>query len=216
MATGSSAISIARSRHCFQWNGAGTEACLVLPREEKHDLEMEICITRILCYVVSYSRFFSRACVLWDLCFRLPRPSRARYPILSGPGLRAACSRGNRGPSRGTQANAGKNRATDGGFGTGDPIPSGQPGSDYPLTPGEVVSTGGRTQNLAECTLCSQHRLKTGGSSPGIYRVPNMIQGLPGVYTSVTQAIRSILKSCCEASRPAQPTGVYCSTTAIS
>jgi len=47
---------------------------------------------------------------------------------------------------RQTQAKTG---TTDGGFGTGDPIPSGQPGSDYQLTPGEVVSTGGRPQNLA-------------------------------------------------------------------
>ncbi|MBI5250036.1 MAG: TonB-dependent receptor plug domain-containing protein, partial [Desulfomonile tiedjei] len=82
---------------------------------------------------------------------------------------------------RQTQARTG---TTDGGFGTGDPIPSGQPGSDYPLTPGEVVSTGGRPQNLANVPSAVSIVENRGIESQGYTGVPNMVQGLPGVYTS--------------------------------
>ncbi len=73
---------------------------------------------------------------------------------------------------------------TEGGFGTGDPIPSGQPGSDYPLTPGEVISTGGRPQNLANVPSAVSIVPNRGVESLGYIGVPNMIQGQPGVYTS--------------------------------
>jgi iron complex outermembrane recepter protein len=82
---------------------------------------------------------------------------------------------------RQTQARTG---TTDTGFGTGDPIPSGQPGSDYPLTPGEVVSTGGRPQNLANVPSAVSVIQNRGIESLGYTGVPNMIQGQPGVYTS--------------------------------
>jgi len=73
---------------------------------------------------------------------------------------------------------------TDFGFGTGDPIPSGQPGSDYPLTPGEVVSTGGRPQNLANVPSAVSIVQNRGIESLGYAGVPDMLQGQPGVYTS--------------------------------
>lgn len=74
--------------------------------------------------------------------------------------------------------------ATDAGFGAGDSIPSGQPGSDYPLTPGEVVSTGGRPQNLANVPSAVSIVQNRGIDALGYTGVPNMIQGQPGVYTS--------------------------------
>lgn len=74
--------------------------------------------------------------------------------------------------------------AREGGFGSSEPIPSGQPGSDFPLTPGEVVSTGGRTQNLANVPSAVSIVQNRGIESQGYTGVPNMIQGLPGVYTS--------------------------------
>ncbi|MGB6067578.1 MAG: TonB-dependent receptor [Desulfomonilaceae bacterium] len=82
---------------------------------------------------------------------------------------------------RQTEARTG---STDSGFGTGEPIPSGQPGSDYPLTPGEVVSTGGRPQNLANVSSAVSIIQNRGVESLGYIGVPNMIQGQPGVYTS--------------------------------
>jgi iron complex outermembrane receptor protein len=87
-------------------------------------------------------------------------------------------------PRSGRRQTQAKTGATDGGFGTGDPIPSGQAGSDYPLTPGEVVSTGGRTQNLANVPSAVSIVENRGIESQSYTGVPNMIQGLPGVYTS--------------------------------
>ena len=74
--------------------------------------------------------------------------------------------------------------STEAGFGTGQPIPGGQPGSDYPLTPGEVVSAGGRPQNLANVPAAVSVVQNRGVESLGYVGVPNMVQGLPGVYTS--------------------------------
>jgi iron complex outermembrane recepter protein len=82
---------------------------------------------------------------------------------------------------RQTQARTG---STDTGFGTGQPIPGGQPGSDYPLTPGEVVSAGGRPQNLANVPAAVSIVQNRGIESLGYVGVPNMLQGVPGVYTS--------------------------------
>ena len=73
---------------------------------------------------------------------------------------------------------------TDSGFGTGDPIPSGQPGSDYPLTPGEVVSTGGHPQNLANVPAAVSIVTNRGVESLGHIGVPDMIEGQPGIYQS--------------------------------
>lgn len=86
-----------------------------------------------------------------------------------------------RSAGRQTQARTG---TTDGGFGSGDPIPSGQPGSDFPLTPGEVVSAGGRPQNLADVPAAVSVIPNKGVESLGHIGVPDMIQGQPGVYTS--------------------------------
>ena len=73
---------------------------------------------------------------------------------------------------------------TDAGFGAGEPIPSGQPGSDYPLTPGEVVSAGGRPQNLANVPAAVGIVQNRGIGSVGYAGVPNMLEGQTGVWTS--------------------------------
>lgn len=70
------------------------------------------------------------------------------------------------------------------GFGTSEPVPAGQPGSDYPLTPGEVVSAGGRPQNLANVPAAVSIVENKGIAAQGNLGVPTMLQGLPGVYTS--------------------------------
>ncbi|MEW6137854.1 MAG: TonB-dependent receptor [Thermodesulfobacteriota bacterium] len=75
------------------------------------------------------------------------------------------------------------------GFGTSEPIPAGQPGSDYPLTPGEVVSTGGRPQNLANVPAAVSIVENKGIAAQGNLGVPTMLQGLPGVYTSGYSAV---------------------------
>lgn len=79
-------------------------------------------------------------------------------------------------PAAGTSADAG--------FGTEEPIPAGQAGSDYALTPGEVVSAGRRTQNLANVPSAVSVVENRGIEAQGNVGVPNMLQGLPGVYTS--------------------------------
>ncbi|MFH0821162.1 MAG: TonB-dependent receptor [Pseudomonadota bacterium] len=86
-----------------------------------------------------------------------------------------------RGDRRQSQARTG---ATDSGFGTGDPIPSGQPGSDYPLTPGEVVSAGGRPRNLANVPAAVSVVPNRGVESLGNTGVPDMIRAQPGIYAS--------------------------------
>ena len=77
-----------------------------------------------------------------------------------------------------------RSTSTDAGFGTEDPIPAGQPGSDYALTSGEVVSAGRRTQNLARVPSAVSIVENKGIEAQGNPGVPNMLQGLPGLYTS--------------------------------
>ncbi|MBI5252698.1 MAG: TonB-dependent receptor [Desulfomonile tiedjei] len=140
------------------------------------------------------STFFPYAVVVWSILTLTcsiglgPTPANAQQSTPATPPQSQSSEQlapveieAPRADRRQTQARTG---TTDSGFGTGDPIPSGQPGSDYPLTPGEVVSTGGRPQNLANVPSAVSIIQNRGVESLGYTGVPNMIQGQPGVYTS--------------------------------
>lgn len=83
------------------------------------------------------------------------------------------------------QQRAGAARGTSGqGFGTGEPIPSGEPRSDFPLTPGEVISPTGRAANLATIPSAISVVENTGITAQGRAGIGDMVRGQPGTFAS--------------------------------
>ncbi len=74
-------------------------------------------------------------------------------------------------------------RTTDG-FGFNRPIPSGQPFSDYPLTPGEVVSPSRRPTNLATVHSAISVIENKGPGALGKGGLSGLLKGQPGLWTS--------------------------------
>jgi iron complex outermembrane recepter protein len=70
------------------------------------------------------------------------------------------------------------------GFGYGDPVPAGQPFSDYSLTSGEVVSATGSARNLATVPAAISVVENRGVSSLGKAGLSDVVQGQPGLWTS--------------------------------
>ena len=73
---------------------------------------------------------------------------------------------------------------SDRGFGGDGPAPSGQPFSDYSLTPSEVVSPTGRTTNLSKVHSAVSVIESTGISGQGKAGLSAILQGTPGLWTS--------------------------------
>lgn len=71
-----------------------------------------------------------------------------------------------------------------GGFGYGQPVPTGQPFSDYSLTSGEVVSATGSTANLATVPSAISVVESRGILSLGKEGLSNVVSGQPGVWSS--------------------------------
>ncbi len=69
------------------------------------------------------------------------------------------------------------------GFGYGDPIPSGQPFSDFAPTRSEVVSATGRTENIAAVPAAVSVIENRGVSSLGRTGLSDVVQGQPGVFS---------------------------------
>jgi len=70
------------------------------------------------------------------------------------------------------------------GFGFGEPIPQGQPFSDYALSRGEVVSPAGRPTNLAATPSAVGVIDNQGVTSLGKAGLSDVLQGQPGLWTS--------------------------------
>ena len=74
--------------------------------------------------------------------------------------------------------------ATSTGFGGEQPIPQGFAGSDYSLTPGEVVSPTRSPTNLSRVNSAVSIVENRGVESLGYRGVPDMLQGTVGLWTS--------------------------------
>ncbi|MDQ7785643.1 MAG: TonB-dependent receptor plug domain-containing protein, partial [Desulfomonilaceae bacterium] len=70
------------------------------------------------------------------------------------------------------------------GFGAGQSAPQGFPGSDFPLSPGEVVSPTRTVTNLSRVNSAVSIIENRGVESLGYRGVPDMLQGTVGVWTS--------------------------------
>ena len=76
-------------------------------------------------------------------------------------------------------------RGTSGqGFGYDEPIPSGQPISDFPLTPSEVVSPTRGTANIATVPSAIDVVESKGVTALGKTGIGDMVQGQPGTWAS--------------------------------
>lgn len=73
---------------------------------------------------------------------------------------------------------------TSDGFGTDQPVPSGVPFSDYPLTPGEVVSATRTTANLATVHSAVGIVENRGIQTQGATGLTEMLQRQPGVWAA--------------------------------
>ncbi len=69
------------------------------------------------------------------------------------------------------------------GFGYGDPIPSGQPFSDFAPTSSEVVSATGQPQNIAAVPAAISVIENRGVSALGRTGLSDVVQGQPGVFS---------------------------------
>jgi iron complex outermembrane recepter protein len=69
------------------------------------------------------------------------------------------------------------------GFGYGDPIPSGQPFSDFAPTRSEVVSATGQPQNIAAVPAAISVIENRGVSALGNTGLSDVVQGQPGVFS---------------------------------
>ncbi len=80
---------------------------------------------------------------------------------------------------------SGSSRAarTDEGFGYGDPIPSGQPFSDFAPTRSEVVSATGQPQNIAAVPAAISVIENRGVTALGRAGLSDVVQGQPGVFS---------------------------------
>lgn len=81
------------------------------------------------------------------------------------------------------QTSARTGTASDG-FGADRPTPQGLPGSDFPLSPGEVVSATRTTTNLSRVNSAVSIVDNRGVESLGHRGVPDMLQGTVGLWTS--------------------------------
>lgn len=70
------------------------------------------------------------------------------------------------------------------GFGYDQPVPSGQPFSDFPLTPSEVVSPTGRATNIAAANSAVSVVDNRGIYALGKDGLGEILQGQPGLWTS--------------------------------
>ncbi len=75
-------------------------------------------------------------------------------------------------------------RGTGQGFGYDQPVPSGQPIADYPLTPSEVISPTRGTANIATVPSAIDVVEKKGVSTLGENGIGEMVQGQPGTWAS--------------------------------
>ncbi len=83
------------------------------------------------------------------------------------------------------QQTTGAARTTTGqGFGSDQPIPSGEPRSDFSLTPSEVVSPTGRAANLATIPSAISVVENKGITSQGRSGIGDMVRGQPGTFAS--------------------------------
>ncbi len=73
---------------------------------------------------------------------------------------------------------------TSDGFGADRPTPQGFAGSDFPLTPGEVVSPTRTATNISRVNSAVSVIENRGVESVGYRGVPDMLQGTVGLYTS--------------------------------
>ena len=69
------------------------------------------------------------------------------------------------------------------GFGYGDPIPSGQPFSDFAPTASEVVSATGQPQNIAAVPAAISVIENRGVTALGRTGLSDVVQGQPGVFS---------------------------------
>ncbi len=87
-------------------------------------------------------------------------------------------------PPTGAQREISARTGQTGGFGTDRSEPSGMPFSDYPLTPGEVVSTARRPESLAAVHSAVSVIDNRGIGSLGKGGLSDILQGQPGLWTS--------------------------------
>ena len=87
-------------------------------------------------------------------------------------------------PDEAQRETAARTGTTSTGFGAEQPIPQGFAGSDYSLTPGEVVSPTRTPTNLSRVNSAVSVIEDRGVESLGYRGVPDMLQGTVGLWTS--------------------------------